>query len=107
MAPDHGAVRARSLGHDRQRDRPALRRGHASQLRLAAAASNPKANQTNGLLHLNFLDGVPILWIVVIFIALIGAVYYLMVGRTKAFAPVVTPFEDDSPLAGTGAAPPA
>jgi urea carboxylase system permease len=71
------------------------------------AASNPKANQTNGLLHLNFLDGIPILWIVVIFIALIGAVYYLIVGRTKAFAPVVAPAEDDAPLAGSGAAPPA
>ncbi len=71
------------------------------------AASNPKANQTNGLLHLNFLDGIPILWIVVVFIALIGAVYYLVVGRTKAFAPVVAPSEDDAPLAGTGAAPPA
>jgi hypothetical protein len=65
------------------------------------------ANQTNGLLHLNFLDGIPILWIVVIFIALIGAVYYLVVGRTKAFAPVVSPAEDDAPLAGSGAAPPA
>jgi amino acid transporter len=71
------------------------------------ALSNPKANQTNGLLHLNFLDGIPILWIVVIFIALIGAIYYLIVGRTKAFAPVVAPSEDDAPLAGTGAAPPA
>ena len=71
------------------------------------AASNPKPNQTAGLLHLNFLDGIPILWIVVIFIALIGAVYYLIVGRTKAFAPVVAPSEDDAPLAGTGAAPPA
>jgi urea carboxylase system permease len=71
------------------------------------AASNPKPNQTNGLLHLNFLDGVPILWTVVIFIALIGAVYYLIVGRTKEFALVLTPSEDDSPLAGSGAAPPA
>jgi urea carboxylase system permease len=71
------------------------------------AASNPKPNQTNGLLHLNFLDGVPILWTVVIFIALIGAVYYLIVGRTKEFALVLMPSEDDSPLAGTGAAPPA
>jgi amino acid transporter len=71
------------------------------------AASNPKPNQTNGLLHLNFLDGVPILWTVVIFIALIGAIYYLAVGRRKTFPPVVTPAEDDAPLAGSGAAPPA
>jgi amino acid transporter len=66
------------------------------------AASNPKPNQTSGLLHLNFLDGVPILWTVVIFIALVGAIYYLIVGRTKRFAPVVAPAEDDAPLAGTG-----
>jgi amino acid transporter len=71
------------------------------------AASNPKPNQTNGLLHLNFLDGVPILWTVVIFIVLIGAIYYLLVGRKKEFALVLTPAEDDSPLAGSGAAPPA
>jgi len=71
------------------------------------AASNPKPNQSNGLLHLNFLDGVPVLWTVVIFIALIGAIYYLAVGRRKTFPPVVTPAEDDAPLAGSGAAPPA
>jgi hypothetical protein len=71
------------------------------------AASNPKPNQTNGLLHLNFLDGIPILWTVVIFIALIGAIYYLAVGRRKTFPPIVTPTEDDAPLAGSGAAPPA
>ena len=66
------------------------------------AASNPKPNQTGGLLKLGFLDGVPILWIVVIFIALVGAVYYLIVGRTKRFAPVVAPSEDDAPFAGSG-----
>jgi amino acid transporter len=59
------------------------------------AASNPKPNQTAGLLKLGFLDGIPILWTVVVFIALVGAVYYLIVGRTKAFAPVTTPPEDD------------
>jgi urea carboxylase system permease len=71
------------------------------------AASNPKPNQTTGLLHLNFLDGVPILWTVVIFIALIGAIYYLLVGRKKEFALVLTPSEDDAPLPGSGVAPPA
>jgi len=70
-------------------------------------ASNPKPEQTNGLLHLNFLDGVPILWTVAIFITLVGVVYYLAVGRTKEFAPVVAPSGDDAPFAGTGAAPPA
>jgi amino acid transporter len=58
------------------------------------AASNPTPKQS-GVLHLNFLDGVPILWIVVVFIALIGAIYYLIVGRTKAFAPVTAPADDD------------
>ena len=61
-------------------------------------ASNPKPNQTAGLLKLGFLDGIPILWTVVIFIVLIGVIYYLVVGRTKAFAPVTAPSEDDAPL---------
>jgi amino acid transporter len=71
------------------------------------AASNPKPNQTNGLLKLGFLDGVPILWTVVVFIALVGAIYYLIVGRTKAFAPVTRPPESDpveQAAGGTGAA---
>jgi urea carboxylase system permease len=59
------------------------------------AASNPKPNQTAGLLKLSFLDGIPILWTVVVFIALIGAIYYLVVGRRKNFAPVMTPAGDD------------
>ena len=58
-------------------------------------ASNPKPNQTGGLLKLGFLDGIPILWIVVVFIALVGAIYYLAAGRTKTFAPVTAPPEDD------------
>ena len=33
-----------------------------------------------------------------IVIALIGAIYYLAVGRTKAFAPVTAPSADDAPL---------
>src|SRR5579872_4002106 len=58
-------------------------------------ASNPKPNQTGGLLHLNFLDRIPILWTVAVFIVLVGAVYYLIVGRRKAFTAVTTPPEDD------------
>jgi amino acid transporter len=75
------------------------------------AASNPKPNQTVAPakldFHIDFLNKIPILWTVVVVIAVIGAIYYLAVGRTKAFAPVVAPSEDDAPLAGTGAAPPA
>jgi urea carboxylase system permease len=59
------------------------------------AASNPKPNQTAGLLKLGFLDGIPILWTVVIFIALIGAIYYLAVARNKTFPPVTTPPDVD------------
>jgi amino acid transporter len=70
------------------------------------SASNPRPDQTAGLLHLNFLDGIPILWTVAVFIVLVGAVYYLAVGRSKAFAPVTTPPEDDPAeyaAGGTGA----
>src|SRR6266851_2471450 len=74
-------------------------------------ASNPEPRQTGGLLSLGlgFLNRIPILWTVVVVIALIGAVYYLAVGRTKAFAPVTAPSPDDElqPASGTGAAPPA
>jgi amino acid transporter len=65
-------------------------------------ASNPKPNQEGGLLHLNFLDGVPILWTVAVFIVLVGAVYYLVAGRTKAFAPVTAPTDDDPVEAAAG-----
>ncbi len=70
-------------------------------------ASNPKPNQTGGLLSLGlgFLNGIPILWSVAIFIVLIGVIYYLIVGRTKAFAPVTAPSPDDDlpAVAGPGA----
>jgi len=71
------------------------------------AASNPKPNQTAGLLKLGFLDGIPILWIVVVFIALLGAIYYVAVGQRKTFAPVTSPEGDDpvtQPAGGSGAA---
>src|SRR5262249_18104255 len=63
------------------------------------AASNPKPNQTGGLLHIGFLNGVPILWTVFLFVVLLGAIYYLAVGRSKDVAPIVTPQGDDAPLA--------
>jgi amino acid transporter len=70
------------------------------------AASNPKPNQTGGLLdfHIDFLNKIPILWTVFVFIVVIGAIYYLWVGRRKEFAPVITPAADDPPL--VSAAPP-
>ena len=60
-------------------------------------ASNPKPEQTSGLLSfgISFLDKIPILWTVVVVIMLVGAIYYLIVGRTKAFAPVTAPSPDD------------
>ena len=74
------------------------------------AASNPKPNQTviGGVqqldFHIGFLNKIPILWTVFVVIAAIGAIYYLAVGRTKEFAPVISPSADDPPL--VAAAPP-
>jgi amino acid transporter len=67
-------------------------------------ASNPKPDQTGGLLTfgINFLNKIPILWTVTIFIVLVGAIYYLAVGRTKDFAPVTAPPEDDPVELPTG-----
>jgi amino acid transporter len=60
-------------------------------------ASNPEPRQTGGLLSLgpSFLNRIPILWTVAVGIALIGAIYYLLVGRTRNFAPVTAPSPDD------------
>jgi amino acid transporter len=67
------------------------------------AASNPKPDQTGGLLSLGvgFLNKIPILWTVVVGIALIGAIYYLAVGRRRSFTPVIPPAEE-ALAAGTG-----
>ncbi len=72
------------------------------------AASNPKPNQTAGLLdfHIDFLNKIPILWTVFVFIVLVGAIYYLAVGRTKQFAPVIAPAGDDAPLVAGAASQP-
>ena len=66
------------------------------------AASNPKPEQTGGLLSFGWsvLNKIPILWTVVVGIAVIGAIYYLVAGRRKAFTPVVPPAEE-VPVAGT------
>ena len=70
-------------------------------------ASNPKPNQTAGLLSFgwSWLNGIPILWTVVVVIALIGLVYFLVTGRNKQFAPVIAPAGDDAPLVPGTAAP--
>ncbi|HXZ70148.1 MAG TPA: amino acid permease [Streptosporangiaceae bacterium] len=63
-------------------------------------ASNPEPIQTGGLLTfgINFLNHIPILWTVATGIVLIGAIYYLWVGRNKEFAPIIAPAGDDAPL---------
>jgi amino acid transporter len=76
------------------------------------AASNPKPVQTvvGGVqlldFHIGFLNKIPILWTVFVFIVLVGAIYYLLVGRSKQFAPIVAPAGDDAPLVSGAASPP-
>jgi amino acid transporter len=72
------------------------------------AVSNPRPNQTvvgtgksaTQLLnfHVGFLNGTPILWTVVVAIALIGGIYYAAVGTRKRSVPVVVPAGDDAPF---------
>jgi amino acid transporter len=54
--------------------------------------SNPTPKQS-GLLnfHMGWLNGIPILWSVLVFIVIVGALYYLITGRRKEFAPVIAP----------------
>ncbi len=70
-------------------------------------ASNPKPSQTGGLLSfgMSWLDNIPILWSVFLFIVIVGVIYYLATGRRKEFAPVVAPEGDDAPLVPGSAVP--
>ena len=96
-------------GIRRQRPRPAVRRRDADQLRLAASDSNPEPNQTVPPAQLGLPYRLPEQHpdpvVGGVFIVLIGALYYLFVGRAKAFAPVVAPAADDPPLGGRGGSP--
>jgi urea carboxylase system permease len=70
------------------------------------AASNPEPNQTviakvqQLNFHIGFLNKIPILWTVFVFLLVIGAVYYLAVGRSKEFAPVTAPADEPLPTGG-------
>ena len=68
-------------------------------------ASNPEPRQVGLSYGISFLNRIPILWTVAVGIAVIGAIYYLIVGRTKAFTPVTAPSPDDAilPAGGAGA----
>jgi hypothetical protein len=48
--------------------------------------------------HIGFLNKIPILWTVFVFIVLVGTIYYLATGRNKQFATVISPEADDAPL---------
>jgi amino acid transporter len=54
--------------------------------------------------HLGFLNKIPILWTVFVVIVGIGAIYYLVTGRTKEFAPVTAPPDGEPIPAVEGAA---
>jgi len=70
--------------------------------------SNPEPNQTvvAGVqslnFHIGFLNRIPILWTVLIFILVVGTLYYVITGRRKDFAPVVAPAGE--PVSAGGAA---
>jgi urea carboxylase system permease len=66
--------------------------------------TNPTPNQTGKLLnfHWNWLNDRPVFWTVVIAVAMVGAVYYLLVQRTKPahlVAPEGEVFADEAPAA--------
>jgi amino acid transporter len=60
------------------------------------AISNPKPDQTAGALSLglSFLNKIPILWTVVVGIAVIGTIYYLVAGRRQPFTRVLPPADE-------------
>jgi amino acid transporter len=69
-------------------------------------ASNPEPRQVGLSYGISFLNKIPILYTIAVGIAVIGAIYYLITGRRKAFAPVTAPEGDDPvelPAGGGGA----
>jgi amino acid transporter len=67
--------------------------------------SNMTPDQSGVLdFHIGFLNKIPILWTVFVFIVVVGAIYYALVGRDKEFARVITPPADDAPLAAAAGA---
>jgi amino acid transporter len=62
-------------------------------------ASNPTPKQTGGLLSLgsSFLNGIPILYTVLVFVLIIGLLYYVLVQRNKNLPPVQIPSESGRP----------
>lgn len=59
------------------------------------AFTNPKPNQTGGLVNLgiDWLNKIPIIWTVTVFIVVVGAIYYYAFQARKPFTPVVPPEE--------------
>jgi hypothetical protein len=66
--------------------------------------ANPRPRQTGGLVHLgvDWLNRIPIIWTVTVFIALVGLIYYYGFQRNKPFTPVIPPEEEVLPE-GVGA----
>ncbi|HTX84576.1 MAG TPA: amino acid permease [Streptosporangiaceae bacterium] len=64
--------------------------------------SNPTPKQEGLLLnfHIGWLNGIPVLWTVLIFILIVGVLYYLIIGRSKEFAPVIAPAGEPAPAGG-------
>jgi amino acid transporter len=64
--------------------------------------SNPTPKQEGLLLnfHMGWLNSVPVLWTVFVFILLIGILYYLIRGRRKEFAAVQVPADEPVPAGG-------
>jgi urea carboxylase system permease len=74
------------------------------------AATNPRPNELPGTLdfHWAWLNGKPVLWTVAIVVTLVGAVYYVLVQRTKPAhlqAPEGEVFASDTPEAAPAPAP--
>jgi urea carboxylase system permease len=65
------------------------------------AASNPTPKQSGALnFHMGWLNGIPILWSVFVFIVIVGLLYYLITGQRKRLEPVTLPADEPSPLGG-------
>ena len=118
LAEEQGAVLARDVGQARQRHRDRVGRGDAPELphagvrdsafdpnasgRIPSDLREPQGGRPTGTsrielvdFKIDFLNEIPIIWLVFSVVLIIGAIYYLAVQRNKPYEAVVAPTDED------------
>jgi amino acid transporter len=74
----------------------------------ARTITNPKANQTAGLVNfgISFLNKIPVIELLIVVVAIVGAIYFYGFQKRKPYTPVVVP-DDTAPVGASAPTTPA